>query len=295
MAQQIDYSLHTHTVGFDGRDTVENMVLAAKVRDIKTFGISNHFILHKNIKKSPMYKFAKLGSYEKIYNDNRDELVERFQHVFQDIRDIRKKYPDMNILCGMEMDLFKDEQWVDDVNYAVRILKPDYVIGARHFVEATDGTLLNVHDVKGADSATAGYLLRSYYQFYDDDFVDLIKRNLKFDINFFAHIDLPRKVGVYNPMMERYAVERLSNIGVPLELNTSLITKEKYLTVGADPVAIKTMAETNVPVVLSDDAHSLGQIKNGFADVFDMAQKLGVKNVCTKSADLAHFINLKSR
>jgi len=295
MGQTIDYSLHTHTTGFDGRDTIENMVLAAKLRDIKTFGISNHFILHRNIKKSPMYKFAVMGNYDKIYNDNRDELIEKFKRVSDEIKEMRKKYPDMTILFGMEMDLFKNEQWTNDVNYAVRVLQPDYVIGARHFIEAPDGTLLNVHDIRGADSKTSGHLLRSYYQFYDDEFADIINRELKFDIAFMAHVDLPRKLGLYNPVMEWYAVEKLSQIGVPAELNTSLIKNKNYLVGDMEPTVFKAMAETKIPVVLSDDAHGIAGVKKCFGDVFDMAQKFGITNICTKASDLPRFIGVKSR
>ena len=46
-----NYTLHTHTVGFDGRNAVMEMVNRARELGLKTIGISNHFIVHLHIKK----------------------------------------------------------------------------------------------------------------------------------------------------------------------------------------------------------------------------------------------------
>ena len=295
VSENIDYSLHTHSVGFDGRDSVDNMVKVARANGIKTLGFSNHFIVHPYIKKSPMYNYAKNLGYENIYSDNVDKTIEMFLKHYQEVRDARQKNPDMDILCGMEMDLFKNWWCIDAANYAVRVLEPDYVIGAHHFLEWYDGRLMNIHDIMYGDTEETGHMLRKYYQFFDDDFVDLIKRNLKFDVNFFAHIDLPRKVGAYNPVMEKYAVEKLAKIGIPLELNSSLIQSEDYGAKSKEKPVFEAMAKTNVPVLFSDDAHGIAGIKKGAEAVFDMAQKSNIKNICTKSADLPRFIHLKSR
>ena len=46
------YTLHTHTVGFDGQDSVRAMVECARDKGFNTIGISNHFIVNPLIKKT---------------------------------------------------------------------------------------------------------------------------------------------------------------------------------------------------------------------------------------------------
>ena len=135
MNSKIDYTLHTHTRGFDGRNTPEEMVCVARARGFRTIGFSNHFIVHPEIKKSKMYDYAARGGYVNIYNDDVDIAMAKFSAHYDEVRGLREKYPDMNILCGMEMDWFQYPEWRDMVNYAVTRLNPDYVIGAMHFLD----------------------------------------------------------------------------------------------------------------------------------------------------------------
>ena len=73
-----NFSLHTHTIGFDGKNTVEEMVRAAQNIGFKKLGISNHFIVHPNIKDSKMYAYSLRGGYHNIYNATFDEAIEKF-------------------------------------------------------------------------------------------------------------------------------------------------------------------------------------------------------------------------
>ena len=61
------FTLHTHTVGFDGRNSVEEMVKRAIELGFETIGFSNHFIVHPDIKNSKMYKYAVRDGYQNIY------------------------------------------------------------------------------------------------------------------------------------------------------------------------------------------------------------------------------------
>ena len=61
------YTLHTHTSGFDGKNTIAEMVACARDMGFNTVGISNHFIVHPNIKQSKMYPFSVHGGYSNIY------------------------------------------------------------------------------------------------------------------------------------------------------------------------------------------------------------------------------------
>ena len=72
------FSLHTHTIGFDGRNTEEEMLARAKQLGWKHLGFSNHFIVHPNIKNAPMYKYALKGGYQGIYSASFDEFIAKF-------------------------------------------------------------------------------------------------------------------------------------------------------------------------------------------------------------------------
>ena len=55
------FSLHTHTLGFDGQNTEKEMLAKAQELGWTHIGFSNHFIVHPNITESPMYAFAVKG------------------------------------------------------------------------------------------------------------------------------------------------------------------------------------------------------------------------------------------
>ena len=54
-----NFSLHMHTIGFDGQNTEEQMLEQARLLGWEKIGFSNHFIVNKNIKK---IKFIKKNS-----------------------------------------------------------------------------------------------------------------------------------------------------------------------------------------------------------------------------------------
>lgn len=72
------YTLHTHTIGFDGKNSVQDMVNRARELGFHTIGISNHFIVHENIRKSKMYGFAVQGGYANIYSSYFCDVMDKF-------------------------------------------------------------------------------------------------------------------------------------------------------------------------------------------------------------------------
>lgn len=293
MRTYTDYSLHTHTIGFDGHDHVEHMALAAELNGIKTLGFSNHFIVHPNIKKSKMYEFAELFGYDKIYSDDAEKTIKKFQEHYDAICEVQKNYPKVQLLRGMEMDLFQYDGWTDMANYAIETLKPDYVIGAMHFVDHGD-KVLNVHDLINAGNESKK-LLQEYYENFGDKLTDLVYCGLKFKINFFAHFNLPRKVGLTDLELEKFAIEKLSQLNIPIELNTSLIKNKQYSNNLENAPEFQEIARLNIPVILSDDAHRIPQLGQNFQTVAEAAQKNGITNLCLHADMLEKFIGIKSR
>ena len=153
------YTLHTHTIGFDGQDSIINMIETVKQFGLHTIGISNHFIVHPNIKKSKMYEFAVRGGYSNIYAENFQTALNRFIPHYAEIDALREQYPDIRILRGMEVDFFDNPIWYNKFEQTLKILQPDYIIGSAHFIEYGN-TILNSHDWAKADTSTKDILLK---------------------------------------------------------------------------------------------------------------------------------------
>jgi HisJ family histidinol phosphate phosphatase len=203
----------------------------------------------------------------------------------------REKYPDMNILCGMEMDWFQYPGWRDAVNYAVTRLNPDYIIGAMHFIDRGVDGILNVHDIKNAESRESGRLMREYYQ-------NLIKlaeydwRPMVFRFNWVAHFDLPRKIGLRCDDMENAALDALARNGVPLEINTALMGNRRYGPIGARARRIRQITAAGMPVLVSDDAHDVSRVGANFGIVEKLAKR---QNFYTDFDKLKQKIGIRSR
>ena len=121
------YTLHTHTINFDGQDSVVEMVEQAKRLGFDTIGFSNHFIVNPLIKKSKLYYYSVIGKYNNIYSSSFKEANAKFKKHYDEIEKVRKLYPEMRILRGMEVDFFDDARWQKNFQKAVKVLKPDYI------------------------------------------------------------------------------------------------------------------------------------------------------------------------
>lgn len=268
------FSLHTHTIGFDGQNTEEEMLTKAKDLGWHHIGFSNHFIVHPEIKNAPMYKYALKGSYHHIYSASFDEAIAKFLPHYQKIDELQAK-TDIKILKGMEVDFFASAEWNEGFAKALTVLKPDYLIGSAHFVEH-NGVLYNSHDLKAASPLEQKQLLHRYWQ----NERAAAQSGL---FTFMAHLDLMKKVGLGQSAEwladEQQTVDVIKKSGVKVELNTS------YFKFGNEPYPapriMQMLAAADVPVLISDDAHAAAQLGNNFAQAEKMAEANGIKTLWT--------------
>ena len=267
------YTLHTHTIGFDGQDSVSAMVNRARELGFDTIGISNHFIVNPAIKDSKMYSFATRGGYANIYSVSIDDALNRFIPHYAELNRIREQNPDMKILRGMEVDFFGNVNWLKDFEYALKILQPDYLIGSAHFVEH-NGTLLNMHDLEHADKITQDVLLQKYWT----NVANAAKSGL---FTWMAHLDLPKKVGLGRDEKwieyESRAVESAAKSNTAIEINTSFYRPDYYEPYPSIRI-LKMVAENNVPVLISDDAHEVKNIGRHFKEAGQLIKDLNLKS-----------------
>ena len=263
------FSLHTHTLGFDGQNTEEEMVAQAKSLGWTHLGFSNHFIVHPKIKEAPMYAYAVKGGYDKIYSASFDEAVAKFAAHYQKIDELRQQ-TGIRLLKGMEVDYFAAPEWREGFTNALQILKPDYLIGSAHFIEYRN-TLYNSHDVKKASPIVQNMLLHRYWQNER-----AAAQSGLFDM--MAHLDLMKKVGLGQGEEwieeEQKTVAAVKNADVKVELNTSAF---KF---GDAPYPsrriMKMLSAAKVPVLLSDDAHAAAQLGGHFVRAEEVARDCGL-------------------
>ena len=261
-----------HTVGFDGKNSEEEMLVKAKEFGLKQIGFSNHFIVYPGIEKTNMYTYAVKGGYESIYSSDFDEAISKFAPHYKKIDELNKNY-DIKIYKGMEVDFFASDEWYKGIERALSVLKPDYIIGSAHFVEH-NGTLYNSHDLKNSPPCEQNMLVHRYWQN-----VRAAADSKMFD--FVAHLDLIKKVGLGREDIwaedERKTIETIKNSGIMVEINTSHFNfdeKEPY----PSKRIMKMLAEYDIPVLLSDDAHKKENVTAGFAKAEEIARECGIKN-----------------
>ena len=265
-----DFTLHTHTIDFDGKNTAEQMVDAAKKFGMKTVGISNHFIVHPDIKKTKFYPFAVAGGYSRMYNADFKTAILNFQKHYEHLEHIAADY-NINILRGMELDLFDARRWYNGYAHTVKVLKPDYIIGSAHFIEY-NGKLCNIHDMKNAAPDDQDKMLQAYW----NKVQWIAKSGL---CSFLAHIDLPARLNL--GLDEKWTdaeyktIDVIAESGIPVEINTALYKRADRL--HPSPRIMQMCADKKIPMFLSDDSHHIDHVCKYFEEAKKYADSFGVK------------------
>ena len=266
------YTLHTHTVGFDGNDSIQVMVNRARELGFNTIGVSNHFIVHSDIKDSKMYSFAVRGGYDAIYSASFDEVLTRFIPHYEELERVQEQNPNMRILRGMEVDFFDNPKWRYGFERVLEILTPDYLIGSAHFMEY-GGKILNIHDMKKVDEKTKDVLLTQYWT----NVACAAESGL---FTWMAHLDLPKKVGLGRELkwseMESRAIESVAKSKTSIEINTSFYKPDCYEPYPSKRI-LQMAARKDVPVLLSDDAHNAKSLGRHFDEASRLIKELKLR------------------
>lgn len=239
--------LHTHTNYCDGKNTPEEMILAAIERQVSTLGILTHSYV----------EFDKEYSIDPC----------REEDFIRKVRALSEKYKDkIKVLCGVETDY-----------YATRVASGyDYVIGSVHYFKFPDGyfpidmssdsfTVL-VKEKFGGDY----YLcIEEYYRLVADSVI-------RTSADVIGHFDLITKFNegdrLFDTKHPRYvmayraAVDALVPYGIPFEINTGVISRGYRGTPYPEPDVIRYIKERGGKLILSSDAHSAENIAYLFSE-----------------------------
>lgn len=255
-----NFSLHTHTIGYDGKNTVKEMIEQAENLNWCAIGISNHMVFHKNMPLfHPMF-FSDYKIAQEHYKRTIDEIKEQAS---------RSK---ISVFVGFEVDFFQSKMWRNDFEKLLKNIEYDYLIGSTH-------SLYN----KGEDKI---YQLYDYTRpkFPDKEFIDSYWSNIKesiktgyFDI--IAHLDL---IKIFELDDAKYWEDKLEiayllakhNVGT--ELNTG--GKSKYNAFYPSVAFLQELNKNNVSLLISDDAHSKGDLGQYYFEAEHLLQEIGYKN-----------------
>ena len=272
-----DFTFHMHTNEFDGDHSVLEMVQRARELGFKHIGISNHFIVHPKIKEiGSFYAYAVQHGYCANYNSSFEDCLEMFHRNYAEIDRVSKEL-DFPIYKGMEVDFFEYDGWREGFDAARDELKPDYLIGAAHFVEY-DGWLLNNYSMGCAPKDQQDDILHLYWR----NIRSAIKSGL---FDFMAHLDLPKKAGLLKEEKwvaeEEKTLQCLAENNMKIEINTGLYKPECYEPYPS-PRILRKAADYGIKVFISDDSHHINHIGRHFDEALALAKECGLeKNIIT--------------
>lgn len=261
--QKFSYHTHTNSFGlFDGRNSAKEMIKKAEEIGYVELGISNHICCHHNYPQfSPMF-----------FNDYR-QAEDVYKRVTEEIR-TEALSSKIKIYVGFEVDYFPDLIWQRHFEKMIEHLQPDYLIGSTHTLCESDfGKIYNLYDKNKLAAEKIKELLPNYWR----NVVATIQSGY-FDI--IGHIDLLKIFGLCRGPewreSKQMVIEALASAKQVYELNTSGWRKageqhpERWM--------LEELNRRNIPVVISDDAHSTEMLAQYFTEAETLLESLSYKN-----------------
>lgn len=246
----ITTNFHTHTCHCDGKDTPEQMVLAAIERGFTALGFSGHsyFVLDAEI--------------------SMDEEKQRGYR--EDILRLREKYKnELEIYLGIEQDT-----WSPPLEYTY-----DYVIASAHNI-LKNGVFCPVdHSLDLMQKNLDLYYGGDQEAWAEDYFAEAMRLFDKVpNGDIIGHIDLITKydeqLGItrskhYFELAER-TVRHLAAYGKPFEINTGAISRGMRTTPYPSPKILAMIREAGGRIMINSDCHDCRFLDCGF----DLATRL---------------------
>ncbi|MCL2089115.1 MAG: histidinol-phosphatase [Oscillospiraceae bacterium] len=246
-------NLHTHSTFCDGKADMEDFVKTAIDKRFVSLGFSSHgpqsFDPHCCLKK------------------------ERTQEYIEKIDSLKQKYSgSIEIYAGIEKDFYGNE--ID--------FPTDYVIGAVHYVEIEGGYYCIDRDQQELDNAVkaAGGIEQVVELYYDT-----IIRCVESKPDILAHIDMIKMYGGhYFSGQEKWYRQMVctainSMEDVITEVNTGGIYRGYINSLYPDDFILKHMAERQIPITLSSDAHQTSALDGYYDKALEIIKNAGFRSI----------------
>jgi len=256
-----NYSFHTHTNFSDGRNSIEEMLQQATALGWSKIGISDHLVVHKNIKQSPSWPLMSADRNQSIYRETFEDAAKAFAEHRDKVRRIAEKYP-LEVFVGAEVDFFTYPGWQSGFEEFMKKAQLDYYITGNHYLQMEE-QIVDERNVAKLPSPILATGLRQH-------FVSIRQAVESGYFLFLAHLDYIRLSGccsVDSCWEEKMAVvEALQHCNLPTEINTKGLRRSHDF--HPEQKLLNLIMQRNIPLIISDDAHRPEEL--GFS--FDKAE-----------------------
>ena len=270
MTKVQNYTYHCHTVMSDGRNTAEEMIAQAAKLGFSEIGITDHLYLNA---KMDVERLRKAG-FEHIYNSGFEEARIKTEKYVATIKAAAEKYS-INVLIGYEVDFFDLPGWNKNLQKLKDDFGLDYLISGNHFT--VDKEVGSPIFVTSAENYTKDKNKRQ--ELISNHLLNIVAAVESKLFDFIAHIDFVRWGGIcgeFDNRDEKMAIiEALAKNNIPTEINT-----KGYRSIGDFYPAkwlIEEMKIRKIPLIISDDAHSVGDIGYCFVEAEKMLEDMDYK------------------
>lgn len=269
-------NLHTHSFYCDGKNSPEEMVLAAIKNNFNSLGISSH---------GPVYE-------DNDWNINHDKIEEYIEVV----NSLKEKYKDkIEIFLGMELDYIPGIGFTEQCESLIKRL--DYYIGSVHYLGTFNNGVMwtvdyNIDELlRGLDESFQGNIRKAVETYY----ATIAEMAEKYQPPIIGHLNLFNKNNKNNILFDesedwyikavQNCLDVIKNTSSVIEINTGGIarnyTKEQY----PSTLILKMVKERNIPIVINSDAHTMDAIDCKFNEMYKLTKDLGFEHLVYLTKD----------
>ena len=253
-------NLHTHSTFCDGRNSIEEMILAAIDAGFTSLGFSGH---------APTQ-----------FPDDDCQITD-IDGYFNELETMKRKYAGrITIFKGLEL-----ESHVLGGGRPVIDPRCDFSIGSVHYLENKGEHFTVDYTVKHMDDALKSFgSAKKLIENYFEDYL-CFAQEVPFDI--VGHIDIYTKLNEknrlfdeseswYEPLVISF-IDEIAKTGKIFEVNTGAMAKGYRTRPYPAPFILRRLLRLGAPVILSSDSHSTDTICFAFEETEKMLREIGFR------------------
>ncbi|MBP5615558.1 MAG: PHP domain-containing protein [Alphaproteobacteria bacterium] len=266
------FGLHTHTTFSDGRNTVEEMLRQAVLLGFDQIGISDHLMVHKNIKQTPSWdEIENCGGCASFH-----DAVDKCNKHAEDIRKTGKMLG-ISTFVGYEVDYFTYSGWEDEFRDFLKKIDYDYLISGNHFLTSQNGE--DIFDIWRFDKT--GIFAPEPVDVYLKRHFQTIEESVRSELFLFlAHLDYAQKAKSYVESEHGKALTSIISALKETKTGCEISTKgiRKFGHYYPSERILRELIASDVALIISDDAHATNELGFYFAETEEELTRLKCKN-----------------
>ncbi|MBI4856012.1 MAG: histidinol-phosphatase HisJ [Acetobacterium woodii] len=258
---------HIHSDYCDGKNTLEEMVVAGITAGLTSLGLSSHLPLP-------------------FTNDwtMKEEYIDQY---LNDVKNLKEKYASIiELYCGIEIDFFIDRQDISDLAKKI-IPRLDYTIMSIHTLGNTKGDDVSYIDESQHDFEQG---IEKYYQgdtqaYIKEYYQGIAKMVTMFEPDILGHLDLIKKYNQNNYFFNekdswyqetvKRCLDVIATTKTKIEINTGANMRTPGVGRYPSDWMIPEMKKRNIPITIGGDSHSVTGIVYEYEEAEIYLEKCG--------------------